>query len=80
MARHSTYTLDGKTVSLREVASEFTAYGRHCIRDGLAAGHTTRETLLAYLAAREVKHTTNLARRPVNLASRVYFARRTGEG
>jgi hypothetical protein len=73
MPRSPGYLLDGETVTLAQVAAEFTAYGRHSIRDGLQAGHNTRKELLDYLVARSIRHEANLRARPA-AHQRVYFA------
>lgn len=73
------YMLDGREVTVREVAEEFTAYSRPYIRDGLREGHTTRMQLLDYLTRRSLRHLASLTSRPRNIP-KLYFSGKPGEG
>ncbi|MDQ3273738.1 MAG: hypothetical protein M3Q39_01580 [Actinomycetota bacterium] len=77
MARAPAYSLDDKSVTVQEVAQEFSAYSPGYIRDGLREGHVTRPLLLDYLTRRSLRHLDSLKSRPRNLG-KIYFSGKLG--
>lgn len=72
------YTLDGEPTTVAKLKAEFSAYGMGLIREGLRAGHATREELLQFLVTRELKAAHSGGRKPNSTRPLVYSRKPRG--
>jgi hypothetical protein len=70
------YTFEDQVVTLTSVHQQFPAYGENSIRDGLRAGHTTRQALLDYLVHRETASRARQGGRKRGASSPALYSRK----